>query len=386
MVTAVVTHGGACAGKVGPFPVEVPWWAEVEPVVAQLERDAGRAGHRLAAADGRGLRRGARRPRHLSRGGTRAAGEARPRATSPTTITRSGCPGRARRACGNCSGGHPSTSASPGGPSQRQDLEPVGVVPPADRRRHGLAQGHPRLRRRRAGRDRRVRRRSTPAWCRRSWPARPAACCWPTCPARTAGRRSPQVAADALGRLVAAQARIGRRPPGHPRPPPAGAGGSRPRPARRPGRRRAEPRGTASREKRSSRGGRCWPTAACPTRSCTATSTPATGAAAPARRSCSTSPTPTAGNPVLDGLRAIDFLPADRRRAAADAWIAAWTAAGAPLPSGRGAADRGTTGAPRVRRPATRSSSTTSSPANTCTTTAIRPRRSAQALARASAC
>jgi aminoglycoside phosphotransferase (APT) family kinase protein len=33
------------------------------------------------------------------------------------------------------------------------------------------------------------------------------------------------------------------------------------------------------------------------------------------------------GNPVLDGLRAIDFLPAARRRAAADAWIAAWTAA-----------------------------------------------------------
>ena len=33
------------------------------------------------------------------------------------------------------------------------------------------------------------------------------------------------------------------------------------------------------------------------------------------------------GNPVLDGLRAIDFLPADRRRMAADAWIAAWTAA-----------------------------------------------------------
>ena len=33
------------------------------------------------------------------------------------------------------------------------------------------------------------------------------------------------------------------------------------------------------------------------------------------------------GNPVLDGLRAIDFLPADQRQAAADAWCAAWTAA-----------------------------------------------------------
>ncbi len=37
MVTAVVTHGGACAGVVGPFPVEIGWWAEVEPVVAHLE-------------------------------------------------------------------------------------------------------------------------------------------------------------------------------------------------------------------------------------------------------------------------------------------------------------------------------------------------------------
>jgi hypothetical protein len=33
------------------------------------------------------------------------------------------------------------------------------------------------------------------------------------------------------------------------------------------------------------------------------------------------------GNPVLDGLRAIDYLPPGRRPAAADAWIAAWTAA-----------------------------------------------------------
>ena len=41
MVTAVVTHGGACAGAVGPFGVDVPWWAEVEPVVAHLEETLG---------------------------------------------------------------------------------------------------------------------------------------------------------------------------------------------------------------------------------------------------------------------------------------------------------------------------------------------------------
>jgi aminoglycoside phosphotransferase (APT) family kinase protein len=33
------------------------------------------------------------------------------------------------------------------------------------------------------------------------------------------------------------------------------------------------------------------------------------------------------GNPVLDGLRAIDYLPAGRRRAAATSWISAWSAA-----------------------------------------------------------
>jgi hypothetical protein len=41
MVTAVVTHAGTCAGAVGPFPVDFPWWAEVEPVVTHLERVVG---------------------------------------------------------------------------------------------------------------------------------------------------------------------------------------------------------------------------------------------------------------------------------------------------------------------------------------------------------
>jgi hypothetical protein len=41
VVTAVVTHGGACAGVVGPFRVDNPWWAEVEPVVTHLEETLG---------------------------------------------------------------------------------------------------------------------------------------------------------------------------------------------------------------------------------------------------------------------------------------------------------------------------------------------------------
>jgi hypothetical protein len=41
MVTAVVTHSGACAGVAGPFHVDNPWWAEVEPVVTHLEETLG---------------------------------------------------------------------------------------------------------------------------------------------------------------------------------------------------------------------------------------------------------------------------------------------------------------------------------------------------------
>ena len=35
-VSAVVTSGGTAVGTVGPFDVAIPWWAEVEPVVAHL--------------------------------------------------------------------------------------------------------------------------------------------------------------------------------------------------------------------------------------------------------------------------------------------------------------------------------------------------------------
>jgi hypothetical protein len=37
LVTAVVTCGRTCVGEIGPFPVDVAWWAETEPVVAHLE-------------------------------------------------------------------------------------------------------------------------------------------------------------------------------------------------------------------------------------------------------------------------------------------------------------------------------------------------------------
>ncbi|WP_257234712.1 aminoglycoside phosphotransferase family protein [Streptomyces sp. JV178] len=37
-VSAWVTSGGTFLGVTGPFPVDVPWWAEVEQVVRQVER------------------------------------------------------------------------------------------------------------------------------------------------------------------------------------------------------------------------------------------------------------------------------------------------------------------------------------------------------------
>jgi hypothetical protein len=35
-VSAVVTWNDVYLGVTGPFPVSVPWWSEVEPVVAHL--------------------------------------------------------------------------------------------------------------------------------------------------------------------------------------------------------------------------------------------------------------------------------------------------------------------------------------------------------------
>jgi hypothetical protein len=35
-VSAIITDGDTCVGTVGPFEVDVPWWAEAEPVVTHL--------------------------------------------------------------------------------------------------------------------------------------------------------------------------------------------------------------------------------------------------------------------------------------------------------------------------------------------------------------
>jgi hypothetical protein len=40
-VTAIITHEGVCLGALGPFAVDTPWWADVVPVVAHLEAALG---------------------------------------------------------------------------------------------------------------------------------------------------------------------------------------------------------------------------------------------------------------------------------------------------------------------------------------------------------
>ena len=37
----MVTVAGVCLGAIGPFPVDSPWWAEVEPVASHLEEMLG---------------------------------------------------------------------------------------------------------------------------------------------------------------------------------------------------------------------------------------------------------------------------------------------------------------------------------------------------------
>ena len=188
MVTAVVTHDGACVGAVGPFPVDVPWWAEVEPVVTHLEQVLGVPAVvlRLLSVEGSdGARDG-----HVTYHAEALApppGDLAP-ATSPMTTTRYGCPGHGRRAFATCSAGRPGTSTSPGGPcsARRGTWRACSACrPPAARSGSRPSRLSPPPSRPRSPRSPR----STQAWCRPSWPAGRAACCSPTFPARSAGTR-----------------------------------------------------------------------------------------------------------------------------------------------------------------------------------------------------
>ena len=176
-VTAVVTHDGALRWAGRPVPGRDPVVGRGRAGGRASGGGARRAGRRLAAAHGRRRRRSARRARHLPRGGTRATGEADPvrlrRRRSPAPAALGARVGRARPLPVGSRARRAHRAARPA-----QDLEPVGAVPAANRRRAGLAQGHPSLRRRRAGRDRRVRRgRPRPGAGRAGQRARPPAAC-----------------------------------------------------------------------------------------------------------------------------------------------------------------------------------------------------------------
>ena len=259
IVTAVVTYGGACAGIVGPFPVEVPWWAEVEPVVTHLEETLGVpvVVLRLLAVEGSD---GARD------GHVRYHAEAllEPPGSLPRCdFTDEDHPLRQpwARALGvqdlvRWASGHVDLV---GRPVQRKTWNLAGLfrLPTADgpvwlKAIPAFAGAEPTAIAAFAQVDPEL----VPTVLA-SAPGRllladiPGADCWDA---------SPQIVADAVHRLATAQARIGQPPPDIP--------------DRRPEIMAAH-----------------------------------------------------VGNPVLDGLRAIDFLPASQRRAAADAWIAAWAAA-----------------------------------------------------------
>jgi len=324
MVTAVVTYGGACAGMVGPFPVDIPWWAEVAPVVAHLEQTLGGPAVvlRLLAVEGSAGARDGHVTYHVE-------ALQPPGNLSPCDFVDDDHPLRLTwaRASGvqellRWASEHVELT---GRPEQRKTWNLAGLfcLPTAD----------------------------GPVWLKAIPPfaaAEPTAIAAfaevdpglvPTVLASAPGRllladvpgtdcwdASAEVAADALHRLATAQARIDRPPHGVPdRHPeilaaavrdlldgPVGAELSRA-------------------ELRAARGlHRRWEMLA----DCALPDTVVHGDFHPGNwRRGDGAPVVLdfadahLGNPVLDGLRAIDWLPADRRRAAADAWIAAWTAA-----------------------------------------------------------
>jgi len=323
-VTAVVTHGGACAGKVGPFPVDVPWWAQVEPVVAHLERTLGVpvVVLRLLTVEGSGGARDGHVTYH-------AEALEPPGRLTPCDFADDDHPLRLPWA--RLSGVRELLQWA----SEQVDLSgrPVQVktwnlsglfrLPTADgpvwlKATPGFAAAEPAAIAAVAAVDPGL----VPAVLA-SGPGRllladvPGTDCWDA---------SPQVAADAVRRLAAAQACIGPLPDSIPDRRPRilaaavrdlldGPVGAELSPAELRAARGLEPR---------------WEMLA----DCGLPDTLVHGDFHPGNWRCGVGAPVAldfadahAGNPVLDGLRAIDRLPSGRRRAATDAWIAAWAAA-----------------------------------------------------------
>ena len=324
VVTAVVTHGGACAGVVGPFHVDNPWWAEVEPVVTHLEETLGVPAVvlRLLTVEGSdGARDG-----HVT---YHAEALEPPGDLPPCDFTDDDHPLRQpwARAAGvrELFGWASRHVGLVGRPGQRKTWNLAGLfrLPTADgpvwlKAIPGFAAAEPAAITAFAEVDPTL----VPAVLA-SAPGRllladvPGADCWDP---------STQVVVDAVHRLATAQARIGQPPRGLPD-------------------RRLEALAAAVRDLLDGPvGAELGPAELRAARSlqrrwemlddCGLPDTVVHGDFHPGNwRRGDGAPVVLdfadahLGNPVLDGLRVIDFLPPGRRRAAASAWAAAWAAA-----------------------------------------------------------
>jgi hypothetical protein len=324
IVTAVVTYGSACVGVVGPFHVDIPWWAEVEPVVAHLEETLGVpvVVLRLLTVEGSdGARDGyvAYHVEALQSPGNlpacdfvdddhplrlpwaRASGVRELFSWASQHVELTGRP--TQRKTWNLAGLFRLPTAD--GPVWLKAIPPFAAAEPAAIA--AVAEVDPDL---------------VPTVLA-SAPGRllladiPGTDCWDA---------SPEAVAEAVHRLATAQARIDQPPHGIPdRRPEILAAAVRDLLDGSVGAELSleELRATRSLQWR-------WEMLA----DCGLPDTVVHGDFHPGNWRCGNGRPVVLdfadahlGNPVLDGLRAIDYLPADRRRTASNAWIAAWTAA-----------------------------------------------------------
>jgi hypothetical protein len=324
MVTAVVTYGAERAALVGPFPVDIPWWSEVEPVVARLEEtlgvpvivlrlldvegaDGGRDGHVTYHAEAlQPFRSPAAREfveadHPLRMPWARASGVRDLFAWAAGHVTLTGRP--AQRKTWNLAGLFRLPTAD--GTVWLKAIPPFAAAEPVALA--AIAEVDPDL---------------VPAVIA-SAPGRllladiPGTDCWDA---------SPDTVADAVYRLATTQSKI--------RQPPSGLPDRRPEALRAAVQRLLDgPVGaelTAGELRVANGWQERWEMLA----DCGLPDTVVHGDFHPGNwRSGDGAPVildfadAHLGNPVLDGLRAIDYLPAGRRPEAAAAWIAAWTAA-----------------------------------------------------------
>ncbi|UWZ58383.1 aminoglycoside phosphotransferase family protein [Dactylosporangium aurantiacum] len=323
-MTALVTFGSACAGVVGPFGVDIPWWAEVEPVVTHLEEtlgvpvvvlrlltvegsDGGRDGHvtyhveALQAPGDLTACEFVNDEQPLRLPWARASGIRELFQWASRYVDLTGRP--AQRKTWNLAGLFRLPTAD--GPVWLKAIPPFAAAEPAAIA--AIAQVDPDL---------------VPTVLAGA----PGRLLLADVPGRDCWDAPPHVVAAAVRRLAVAQARIDKPPHGIP--------------DRRPERLAAAvqelldgPVGAelSTEELRATRNLQWrWDILA----GCGLPDTVVHGDFHPGNWRCGDGQPVILdfadahlGNPVLDVLRAIDYLPADRRRTAADTWIATWTAA-----------------------------------------------------------